>query len=317
MLLGGVLTAALGWQFVFFVNVPIGIVVIAMTLALITRDPAGAPQAPLDLPGAVTITGALVALVGALSTLEQPRGAGPLTIALGALAIGLGIAFVIIEQRTTHPLLPLRMLRNRQLLSGNLVVLLVGGAIVALFFALSVYLQDVLGYDPLMAGLSQLPLAGILVVAAGAAPALIARFGIVTTVIASSVTFAGGLVWLSVAPADATFVADLLGPTLLIGAGIGGALVAATQLAVDGVEGGESGLAGGLVNTSQQIGGALGLALLASLAAVRTDAVAAAGAPTEVAVTAGFSWLLLGAAIFSLAAAVIALIVHRRVPPTV
>jgi MFS family permease len=135
---------------------------------------------------------------------------------------------------------------------------------------------------------------------------MIERIGARSTLIGSLVVLAGGLVWLSFAPADATFVGDLLGPTLLIGIGMGGAFVTTTQLSVDGVEGGESGLAGGLVNTSQQIGGALGLAVLSTVATVRTDALVAAGTPPAVALTGGFSWLFLGAACIALAGAGVA-----------
>ena len=305
VLLGGVLTSALGWQSVFFVNVPIGLLVLAAIPFLITPDVAGT-RTRLDMPGAATITGALVAAVGALSAAEQGGFGDPLTIGLGVAAVVLGTAFVLIERRTAEPLVPLTVFTNRNLSVGNIVMLLAGAAMVALFFALSVSMQAVLGYDALTAGLSQLPLAGALVVVAGAAPAVIERIGPKSTLVGSLVLLAGGLVWLSFAPADATFVGQLLGPTLLIGVGIGGAFVTATQLSVDGVEGGESGLAGGLVNTSQQIGGALGLAVLSTVAAVRTDDLLRSGVASPVALTGGFSWLFLGAAVITLVAAVVA-----------
>lgn len=301
VLLGGVLTATWGWQWVFFVNVPVGVIVLAAVPVLISRD-AASVRVPLDIPGAVTITGALVAVVAALSAVER-TGFGPLPLALAIGALLLGAAFIAIERRTPHPLVPAAVFANRNLAVGNIVVLLVGGAVVALFFALSVYLQAVLGYDALQAGLSQLPLAGILVVTAGLVPLSITRLGTRPTLIGALLVLAAGIAWLASAPADASFAAHLLGPTLLIGMGIGGALVTATQLAVDGVDGGESGLAGGLVNTSQQIGGALGLTLLAALASARTSAVAEGAPSSGAALTAGFSWLFLGAAAFCLAAA--------------
>ena len=305
VLLGGVLTGSLGWQSVFFVNVPIGLVVLLAIPFLITRDPASVPSR-LDLPGAATITGALVAIVGALSAAEQLGLAHPVTLALIAVALVLGVAFVLIERRSTDPLVPLGVFRNRNLTTGNVVMLLVGAAMVALFFALSVYMQAVLGYDALTAGLTQLPLAGALVIVAGAAPALVARFGVTGTLIGSLIALAGGLLWLAAAPSDAVFLVHILGPSLVIGVGLGGAFVTATQLSVDGVAGGEAGLAGGLVNTSQQIGGALGLAVLASVAAARTGALEAAGSTSAEALTGGFSWLFLGAAVFTLIAAAVA-----------
>jgi MFS family permease len=204
------------------------------------------------------------------------------------------------------------VLRNRNLTVGNVVMLLIGAAMVALFFALSVFMQSVLHYDALATGLTQLPLAGALVVVAGAAPAVIGKIGAKSTLVGSLLLLAGGLVWLAAAPADAAFLTQLLGPTLLIGIGMGGAFVTTTQLAVDGVEGGEAGLAGGLVNTSQQIGGALGLAVLATVATVRTDSLLSSGVPAPEAMTGGFSWLFLGAAGVALLAAVATLAARSR-----
>ncbi|MDD7928199.1 MFS transporter [Microbacterium thalli] len=304
VLLGGILTAALGWQSVFFVNVPIGVIVLVAIPLLITRDAAGA-HGKLDVPGAATITGALVAAVGALSAIEQVGLVHPLTLGLAAVAVVLGTAFVMIERRTAQPLVPLGVFRNRNLTVGNIVMLLGGAAMVALFFALSVYMQSVLGYDALTTGLTQLPLAGALVIVAGLVPAAIARLGARSTLIGSLVVLAGGLLWLSLAPADAAFVADILGPSIVIGVGMGGAFVTATQLSVDGVDGGESGLAGGLVNTSQQIGGALGLAVLGTVAALRTDELLAAGVPVPEAMTGGFAWLFAGSAAVAIVAAIV------------
>ncbi|MCU1410767.1 MAG: hypothetical protein JWR04_1474 [Rhodoglobus sp.] len=305
VLLGGVLTASLGWRAVFFVNVPIGLLVLVFIPMLITRDPATA-RTRLDFAGAATITGALVAAVFALSMAQQLGFAHPVTLGLIAAALALGAAFIAIERRTAEPLVPLGIFRNRNLATGNVIVLLVGAAMVGLFFAISVYTQSVLGYDALQAGLSQLPLAGVLVLVAGSAPAIIGRLGEKRTLIVSLVVLAAGLVWLSAAPSDAVYLVHLLGPGLLIGAGIGGALVTATQLSVDGVQGGEAGLAGGLVNTSQQIGGALGLAVLASIATARTGDLVSAGATVPDALTGGFSWLFLGAAALVLLAAAVA-----------
>lgn len=300
VLLGGVLTAWLGWQSVFFVNVPAGTAVLVAIPLLVAPD-AAARTGRLDVPGAATITGALVAAVGALSAVDQSARLSAL--ALIVIAVVLGGAFVVIERRTADPLIPLGVFRNRSLTIGNVVMLLVGAAMIALFFALSVYLQTVLGYSALTAGLSQLPLAAALVAVAGIVPAVIARYGARATLITFLIVLAAGLVWLAFASSDAVFVTDLLGPTILIGVGMGGAFVTTTGLAVDGVPGGESGLAGGLVNTSQQIGGALGLAILSALAAARTASLTRAGVSAPDALTAGFSWLFIGAAIFALAGA--------------
>lgn len=295
VLLGGVLTATLGWQWVFFVNVPVGAIVLIAIPVLITRDSARIP-ARLDLAGAVTVTAALVALVGAFSAVEQLGFVHPLPIGLFVAALALAAAFIVIERRSAAPLVPLSVFRNRDLALGNIVMLLAGAVTVALFFALSVYMQAVLGYDALAAGLAQLPLAAALVVIAGVVPGLLARLGTRPVLVGSLIVLAGGLAWLAAAPSDAAFLTQLLGPTLLIGAGLGGGFIATTQLAVEGVEGGESGLAGGLINTSQQIGGAIGLAVLGAIAAARTSALEAQGASTADALTGGFAWLFLGAA---------------------
>ncbi|KJQ54344.1 DHA2 family efflux MFS transporter permease subunit [Microbacterium sp. SA39] len=295
VLLGGVLTATLGWQSVFFVNVPVGVVVLVAIPLLISRDTARV-QGRLDLTGAVTVTAALISLVGGFSAVEQLGFLHPLPLVLFVTALLLGAAFITIESRAAEPLVPLSVFRNRDLALGNVVMLLAGAAMVALFFALSVYMQAVLGYDALTAGLSQLQLAGALVVVAGVVPALIARLGTRRVLFGSLLMLAGGLVWLAAAPSDAVFLTQLLGPTLLIGVGLGGAFVATTQLAVAGVEGGEAGLAGGLINTSQQIGGAVGLAVLGTIAGLRTAELENAGATAAHALTGGFSWLFLGAA---------------------
>lgn len=304
VLLGGVLTAALGWQAVFFVNVPVGAIVLIAVPLLITRDGVRV-RAGLDVPGAIAVTAALVALVGAVSSVEQLGLTSPAPYVLFAASIALGAAFIAIERRSAAPLVPLDIFRNRDLALGNLVMLLTGAVTVALFFALSVYMQAVLGYDAMAAGLAQLPLAGALVVVAGVVPTLIARAGTRRVLVGSLLVLAAGLGWLAAAPADAAFLLHLLGPTLLIGIGLGGAFIATTQLGVEGVEGGESGLAGGLLNTSQQIGGAVGLAVLGTIAGLRTAALEGQGAAVEDALTGGFSWLFLAAAALSAGAGLI------------
>lgn len=311
VLLGGILTATLGWQAVFFVNVPIGAIVLAAIPLLVTRDGVR-PAGRLDAAGALTVTAALVALVGALSAVEQLGFLHPLPLVLLAASLALGIAFVMVEKRSAEPLMPLSVFRNRNLALGNIVMLLAGAAMVALFFALSVYMQAVLEYDALTAGLSQLPLAGALVVVAGTVPALISHLGTRPVLTGSLLVLSGGLVWLAFAPSDAVFLTQLLGPTLLIGVGLGGAFVATTQLAVEGVDGGEAGLAGGLINTSQQIGGAVGLAVLGTIAGLRTSALEASGATAADAITGGFAWLFLGAAVLSIVAAGVVSVWRRR-----
>lgn len=314
VLLGGVLTASLGWQAVFFANVPVGALVLVAIPLLITRDGARATN-KLDAPGAVTVTAALVALVGTFSAVEHWGFSHPVPFVLLGAALAFGTAFILIERRAASPLVPLDVFRNRDLALGNLIMLLFGAVTVALFFALSVYMQAVLEYDAMTAGLAQLPLAGALVAIAGVIPALIARRGTRPVLLGSLLVLAAGLAWLSAAPADAVFLAQILGPTLLIGVGLGGGFIATTQLGVDGVEGGEAGLAGGLINTSQQFGGALGIALLGTIAGLRTTALEEQGVPAADALTGGFSWLFLSAAIVSIGGG-IAITLWRRARST-
>ena len=311
VLLGGVLTAWLGWASIFFINVPIGLVVLTAIPALVSRD-ASKAGTRLDLPGALTVTAGMVALVAALSLALDAGFADPLTIGLAAAGLVLLALFVLIEARTAAPLVSFAIFANRAVSLGNLVMLLIGGATVGLFFVLSLHMQNVLGYDALAAGISQLPLAVVLILAAGTVPQAIARFGSAATLSASLLLVAAGLAWLSFAPVDASFLVHLLGPTLVIGAALGGAFVAGTELAVSGVQEADSGLASGLINTSQQIGGAFGLALIFTIATTRTVALAEAGSDPVAALAGGYGLAYLGAAGFALAGAAIAALGARR-----
>lgn len=305
VLLGGVLTASVGWSAIFFINVPVGLVVIVAIPMLLSRDTVTS-QARLDLPGAVTVTGGIVALVAAFSMVLEVGFLSPVTLGLAATGVVLLGVFVLIELKSRDPLVSFSIFANRAVSLGNLVVLLVGGATVGLFFVLSLHMQNVLGYDAMMAGITQLPLALALIVTAGVLPPVMAKFGSARTLAASLVVLAAGLVWLALAPVDADFALLLLGPTIIIGAGLGGAFIAATELAVQGVGEADSGLASGLVNTSQQIGGALGLALLFTLATSLTNSLGAGGADEITALAGGYSAAYLGAAGLALLGAVIA-----------
>lgn len=313
VLLGGVLTSAYGWPSVFYVNVPVGILVILAVPLLLPKD-ASPERASLDMPGAAAVTAGIVSLVAALSGTERVGWTSPQTLILAGLAVALIVAFVIRESRAANPLMPLAIFRNKSVSGGNLAMFLIGGATTGLFFALSVYMQQVLHYDAMKAGLTQLPLAGALVVVAGAVPAAVRAFGARLTLTGSLVLLAAGLVWLSMAPSDASFAADLLGPSLAIGIGLGGAFVSGTELAVHGVADGEAGLASGLVNTSQQIGGAIGLAVLTTLSLARTDSLLGAGKAELEALTGGFAWAFLGAAALALIGAVLVYVTVRPRP---
>ncbi|WP_020075364.1 DHA2 family efflux MFS transporter permease subunit [Cryocola sp. 340MFSha3.1] len=310
VLLGGVLTAAFGWSAVFFVNVPVGILVLAVIPFLINRDPAGDTER-MDAAGAATATLGLAAAVAALSEGGTLGWTNPIVLGLAAAAVVLLTAFVLIERRTAHPLLPFSFFRNRDALAGDIVMLLVGGATVALFFALSVYLQEVLHLDALSAGLSQLPLAIALVAIAGVIPAVVARVGLRTTLAGALVVLAAGVVWFALAGSTG-FIAGFILPSIVIGLGLGASFVTVTQLAVRGVPEPESGLASGLVNTAQQIGGALGLAVLGGIASARTSALLDAGSSGSDAAAGGFLLLFLGTAVLAVVGAAITALVRSR-----
>ncbi|MBB6633036.1 MFS transporter [Cohnella thailandensis] len=310
VLLGGVLTSAFGWSAVFYVNVPIGLLVVLTLPSLVSRDRRGERNA-LDMPGAVTITAALVALVAALARIERSGWTSPVTLALAGVSAAALAAFLLIERRASQPLLPFSIFRNKSVLGGNLAMFLIGGATTGLFFALSVYMQQVLLYGAMKAGLTQLPLAGALVLVAGVIPAIVSKLGTRLTLAVSLFVLAGGLVWLAQAPSEATFAGNLLLPSIAIGLGLGGAFVVGTDLAVHGVSEKEAGLASGLVNTGQQVGGAVGLAILTTAASMRTTNLLGEGASEANALTGGFQWVFLGAAILSALAGILVLLIVR------
>lgn len=311
VLLGGVLTASVGWSAIFFINVPVGLVVLAAIPMLLSRDTVTS-KARLDLPGAVTVTGGIVALVAAFSMVLEVGFLSPVTLGLAAAGIVLLALFVVIELNSRDPLVSFSIFANRAVTLGNLVIMLVGGTVVGLFFVLSLHMQNVLGYDAMTTGVSQLPLALALIVTAGILPPVMAKTGSAKTLAVSLLVLTAGLVWLALAPVGADFVLHLLGPTIIIGAGLGGAFIAGTELAVQGVGEADSGLASGLVNTSQQIGGALGLAVLFTLATTLTNSLGAGGADEVTALAGGFSAAYLGAAAMSLVAALVAVLAARN-----
>jgi len=316
VLIGGLLAGGLGWPSVFLINVPVGGAVLATVAAVVPaiRNEIGGRLglSRFDVPGAVTVTAGLAMLVATLSEGQSWGWASPATVAGFAAAVALLGLFVAVEWRTRSPLVPLRLFAIGTVRAGNIVMLLAGAAMFAGFYFLSLYEQFVLGYGAIATGVSQLPMAAALVLAAGAATPLMARFGSRAVLAGALTVFAAGLAWLSVVGAHGSFTADLLGPTLLVGLGLGGAFVPVTAVAVANVPGGDAGIAGGLVNTSQQVGGAVGLGALAALATARTSSQSAAGVTSLAALTSGYSWAFLAAAAVVAAAAVIAAATLRR-----
>jgi EmrB/QacA subfamily drug resistance transporter len=307
VLLGGMLTEWAGWEWVLFVNVPIGIAaaLVAPRLVAESRDDS---SPSFDIAGAVSVTAGLALLVYTLVDANNAGWGSTQTIALGALSVVLLTAFVLIERRRRYPLVPFSIFRLRTLRGANVVGLLLGMSLFAMFFFISLYMQQVMGYEPLKAGLAYLPLAGLIIISAGGASQLVGRFGFKPVLITGMVLIAGGLYGFShVSAPGGTYVGDVLFPSMLAAVGLGLAFVPVTIAAVTGTQPAEAGLASGLINTSQQVGGALGLAVLATISTGRTDDVLAAGEHSKaVALTEGFQDAFLAGAGVALVGAILA-----------
>jgi EmrB/QacA subfamily drug resistance transporter len=314
VLLGGLLTDTLSWRSVMFVNVPIGLLTLVLTPLLLQESRERSATQQIDLLGAVTVTSGLVALVYAL---EQASGTGwgsAQTLILFGIALVLLAAFVWIEAHTQAPLVPLRVFRLRTLTGANLIGLLMSAAIGSTIFILTLYMQQVLNYSALQTGLAFLPHAIAAMVAAPIASQLATRFGTKTTLTGSMTLATVGLLHLSRIPVQGNFVRDLLPGTVIIGFGIVMTLVSVTIAATAGISDSEQGMASGLLNTSQQIGAALGLAILMAVATARTEAGLAgtsANVQTE-ALTAGFGAALLVSVGFAIAGVLVALLVIQE-----
>ena len=309
VLFGGLLTEYAGWEWVLFVNVPIGIAVAFFATRILPESKIDGPR-HFDVAGAVTITAGLSLLVYALVDTVNAGWGSTQTIVLIAIALALIGAFIAIELRSSSPLVSFGIFRNRTLTGANVVALLVAMALFSMFFFVSLYMQQVLGYDALKAGLAYLPLAFGIIVSAGLASQLVTRVGFKPTLIAGLILTAAGLVWFGQVAPDGKYVSDILPASLLAAFGLGFAFVPMTIAAVSGVSGREAGLASGLINTSQQIGGALGLAILATIANSRTeDVMAQAGGDPQAlptALTEGFQNAFLVGAGFAIVGALLA-----------
>jgi MFS transporter len=251
---------------VLWVNFPIGLVAAAIAPMLIAESRADVQRRHFDFAGAATVTAGLSTLVYAVLDASSAGWGSVQTLALlSASAILLG-AFVAIERRSAAPLMPFSILRIRTVTGANVVGLLTGASLFSMFFFISLYMQQVLGYSAIHAGLSYLPLALSIIVAAGIASTLVTKIGFKPILATGMALIAGGLIWFSQISVHGSFLGDILGPSLLAAFGLGLAFVPETIAAVSGVPDREQGLASGMINTTQQVGGALGLAVLSSIA---------------------------------------------------
>lgn len=310
LLLGGMLTEWLTWRWVFFVNLPIGIGAILVGLRLLRESRQENAVRHFDFLGAATVTAALSLLVFGISKAQSWGwgAASTIGVILGALAL-LGL-FVLVEARSPHPLMRLSIFRVRSLSSSNTVMLLVAGGMFGMFFLNTLYLQGILGYSPLQAGLAFVPVTVGVVIAAGMSSQLVARFGVRPLLVFGLATAAAGLALFTRVPVDGSYWVDVLPASLLLALGMGNAFVPITIAATANVGPSDAGLASGILNTSQQIGGALGVAILATAAASRTESV---GGPAPEAIVTGYHLAYLIGAILLAAGAALAFVLLRRV----
>jgi EmrB/QacA subfamily drug resistance transporter len=273
LLLGGALTDALSWQWIFFVNVPIGIAALLFSLRLIPESKAEDAGGGFDLAGAVTSTAGLVALVYAIVKGQSDGWGSSTTLGFIAAAVVLLVSFVIIERRSAAPLVRLSIFKIRSLSVANGSMLVVMGGMFSMFFFATIYVQEVLGYSPMKAGLAFLPVTVGIIGGSGLAQQFIRRIGVKPVILTGMVLAAVGLALLTRTTAGGDYVTELLPSLLAIAFGMGLTFVPLTLIATTNVDRKDAGLASGLFNTSQQVGGALGLAILSTLAASKTSSV--------------------------------------------
>jgi EmrB/QacA subfamily drug resistance transporter len=317
VLLGGVLTDLLSWNWIFLVNIPVGAAVVALSVVLLPSERGPAQADRLDIAGAVTVTASLMVAVYAIVNGNETGWTAGETIGLLAAAAVLLALFLVIEARTRSPLVPLGLFRLRNVSTANVIGILMAGGMFAVFFLSALYLQQVLGYSPLEVGLAYLPSTVIWGTASFAlSDKLVMRFGIKPPLLTGLSLMALGILLFARAPVDGSFAVDVLPAMVLQGFGAGIAFNPILLAAMNDVEPSEAGLASGVVNTSFMMGGALGLAVIASLATSRTDTLLASGDSQVAALTGGYHLGFLVGALFTAAAATIGAMLLRATPAT-
>ena len=319
LILGGALTQLASWEWIFIVNVPVGLATVLLALRYVPESRADLKHRTFDLAGAVTVTGGLIVLVYAIVKAQSFGWGSARTIGLIAAALALLAAFVAIEGRSVAPLIRLSIFRVKTLTVADVVLLLVASGLFGMFFFASLYVQEILGYSPLKAGLAFLPVTGGIIVGAGIAQPLVKRAGVRNVALIGIVLATIGLAVLSQVPVHGTYAANLLPGLLPMSIGMGLVFVPITLMATGGVDANDAGLASGLFNTAQQVGGSLGLAILATLAASKTSNVlgalhgSASTAATNAAKVSGYHVAFVAAAAMLAAGGVIlAAMVRRR-----
>lgn len=310
LLAGGALTQTLSWHWIFYVNIPIGVVAAVIATRVLPFERGIGMRAGADVAGAVLITSGLMLGVYTIVEVAEYGWGSWRTLAFGAVAIALLAGFFVRQRRARDPLLPLRVFRSRDVAGANVVQIFMVAGLLGMFFVGTLYLQRVLGYDPLRIGLAFLPVAvAIGLLSVGLSARLNERFGPRAVLITGLTLIAAGLLWFTRAPVDATYVTDLLPAMALLGVGGGMSFPAMMTLAMSGATESDSGLASGLVNTTQQVGGAVGLAVLATLATLRSEGLLGEGAPAKTALLEGYQLAFAVAAGFAAVSIVLAVTV--------
>jgi EmrB/QacA subfamily drug resistance transporter len=298
VLLGGILTDALSWEWIFFVNVPVG--VLAFTLApFLLRESRDANVKTFDVPGAVLVTAGLSSLVYAITQAGQDGWLAGGTIGFFAASFALLAGFVGWELRHPEPLMRFGLLRTKTVAGANVAGFIMGTALFSMFLMLTLYMQQVLGYSAMKTGVAYLAVAGTAIVWSGVAAQLVTRIGVKPVLVTGMTLLTAGLVYFTQVSVGGSYLGDLLPGFLLIGIGIGFSFVPISIAALAGVEPGEAGLASGLINTSQQIGGALGIAALSTIATSQADDAVASGSALPTALVDGFTAAFFAGAIIA------------------
>jgi EmrB/QacA subfamily drug resistance transporter len=292
LITGGLVTRYIGWEYIFFLNVPVGAAALALVPRVVPESRLDGAQRRFDPFGAITVTGALLLLVYAISTAPQHGWGSARTVALLAVSAALLIAFVAIEARAAAPLMPLRIFRLRMVAVSNAVGFLLGASFFTFIFIGTLYMQQVLHYSALKAGLAWLAASLTSVALAGLSQKLVTRIGPVPVMAFGMALIGGGIVWATRAPVHGQFWGDLAGPFFVAGAGTAFAFVPVSIGGLTGVAEREAGLASGLLNTTQQIGGSIGVAIASTVAATRLGTLLGQGRPEPAALAGGFGWAL-------------------------
>ena len=312
VLMGGVLTEYAGWQWCFFVNVPIAIVALFLVPRVVRESRAEGMLRHFDAWGAVTVTASLMLLVFGLTQANRVGWASAQTIGVLLASAILMAIFIVLELRSRSPLVPLSIFRRRTLTGANLIGFALGMVIFGMFFLLSLYMQQVLGYSPLRTGFGYLAVALTVIVAAAISQSLVTRLGVKPVLMTGMGLLTIGLVYFTFVSVGGSYVDDLLPGFVILGVGMGFSFVPISIAALAGVQGPEAGLASGLINTSQQIGGALGLAILITVATTHTSNLLDSGESNPQALVSGFSLAFWVAAAFALAGFLTTAFVLRR-----